>query len=151
MKKVISRIAWISILTLATVVLVLSFVPLLWPVVLILGGIVILISLRFLVKHSELTPHGPGGPAHWLQVLLTPVHHSDPGVIHRGERSARRAIRIATWAFTITLVLYGTIAVHSWACMIQPLSRELEPVRSAFRQSGIPLVEEDAQKGKPGP
>lgn len=141
MKKVFSRLAWITVLGLATFALVISFVPLLWPIVLAVAGLVIAVSLRFLVSHSDLAFRRPG-PAGWMQVLLTPSHTADPGIVQRGERSARRAIRIATWALTITLVLYGTIAVHSWACMIRPLNRELEPVRSAFRHSGIPLVEE---------
>ncbi len=147
MKKVVSRIAWFSVLSVATFVLAVSFVPLLWPVVLFLGALVVAVSLRFLVSRSELagTQRGPAG---WLQVLLTERHAADPGKIERGERSARRAIRITLWAFTITFLLYGTIAVHSWACMIRPLNRELEPVRSAFRQSGIPIVEEPAAKGQ---
>ncbi|MBI3395472.1 MAG: hypothetical protein HY042_06535 [Spirochaetia bacterium] len=136
MRKFLSRLSWIALLSLATLAIFLSFLPLLWPVVLVTAGIVIVTAAVFLVRHAEAGQEGEyRGLRRWFQILVS-TPHVDGADIERGERSARRALRLGVTALVINVLLYSVLLLHSWACMIRPLSRELEPVRRAFREAG---------------
>ncbi len=113
---------------LAVMVLVLGFVPILFPVTILLGTLSVAGGGAWLWWEGRALRR-PQGPTQVALIVLRPDGRELTPVAMRGAR----AVRLAAIGLLWNLLLYLVLGVHSWVCFVRSFDRELEPIRKAFR------------------
>lgn len=137
---------------LAILSLCLAVLPVLYPVVTGLGLSVFLLSLLIL----GLYPAGSTAPGSELkpspaaeqtaQTTAEPRRFSREWIARRGTtRRAWRAARFSLIAVGLVLVLYTGMRIHSRLFYEEPLNRELDPLREAFRAGAGTTTEQNSE------
>ncbi|MCR9140941.1 MAG: hypothetical protein NXI24_01615 [bacterium] len=129
---------------LAILSLCLAVLPILYPIVTGLGLSVLLLSLLVLGLYPAAAASGapgseikPTGEA--AETAAEPRRFSREWIARRGTtRRAWRAARFSLIAVGLVLILYTGMRIHSRLYYEEPLNRELDPIREAFRAGNPP-------------
>ncbi len=125
---------------LAVAAVVLSFVPILFPLTLTLAVLAAGTGLGFLWWEERARGRSLF-PSRWVQLVAKPEDQEISATALRGARAARLAAIGLAW----NAVLYFILGVHSWLCFVRSFDRELEPIRRAFRVIAQEQVKPAAQ------
>ncbi len=104
-----------------------SFIPILFPLVIVAGGVVLLVS--YLVYRTR-----PSLPDNFTEFK----EDFDLKAIRKARQADRAgiAVQISLSGIILSVVLYFLMIGYSYLVYINPLSRDLEPIRKVFRQQG---------------
>ena len=130
-------------MTLAIFTLLLSFIPILYLFVIGLGISVSLLGLLTLVVYERRFQENFSISGYFSWSYLLNFNIQERLFPERKlSRQAFRTMRLGIVAIFLNLFLYGLLSIHSWACIILPLQRELGPVKESFRKTGPALLKE---------
>lgn len=144
-KRLLGSAAAVALGT-AILALVLSFIPILFPITLGLGVLVVFLALIVLFVEAR------GSAASLsLRKLVALIRQPTDGSLSAPEARAVRSVRIAVLALIWNVVLYSVLGIHSWLCFVRSFDRELEPLRGAFRVIAGEKVPGQDDGSSPGP
>lgn len=118
------------LMILSLLLFVLSFIPILFPVIISAGLVIMAVGFLF----YRATPTLPKS----RKEILDDLDIAD--LPHSPVSRAGIAAKISLYAMILNVSLYLILILHSWIFYIQPLSRDLEPFRNIFRENPESLI-----------
>ncbi len=115
--------------------ILLAMIPILFPLVLIFGLIILLLAYIF-YRSLPALPKSAGDVMKDLNIEITNFHRG-PAIL------SSIATKITMYSIIVNGTLYVLLLAHSWLFYINPLSNDLEPVRNIFRENPDSLIKSE--------
>ena len=128
MRSRLKRWAAMTAFVLGVFALVLSFIPILFPLTVVAATLAILGGGLLLLMEERAVAR----PLSWQRLSRILRRPEEEDVSPVALRSAR-ALRVATLGLLWNCILYLVLGIHSWLCFVHSFNTELEPLRKAFR------------------